>query len=261
MRRLLLTGAAGKIGTHLRHALRDRYAWVLTDQKEVDKTSGEPFYQADVTDLATLTGLCEGIDTVVHCAASSQITAGWDEVLPNNIIGLYNILQAAAAAHCRRVILAGSYHVVFGYAPTQPVSPTWPVYPVNLYGVSKVWAEAVAAVFAQNHPLSVICLRLGVVSAAETLRPTQPNLAAVITYNDLTRLFVAAIEAPAAVKFGCFPGLSNNRQKRLDIDESVRVLGYVPQDDAFALALANQRRWGRWRSGVQRKLKRWLGRS
>ena len=261
MRRLLLTGAAGKIGTHLRHALRDRYAWVLTDQNEMGKTSGQPFYQADMTDLVAINKLCEGIDTVVHCAASSQITSAWDDVLPNNIIGLYNILQATMTARCRRVILASSYHVVFGYPPVQPVQPTWPAYPVNLYGASKVWAEALAVVFAGQGQLSVLCLRLGVVSAADGLCSSQPNLAAVITYGDLTRLVVAAIEAPSTVMYGCFPGLSDNRHKRLDISESVRVLGYAPQDDAFALALANQRSWCRWRSSIQKKLKRWMMKS
>jgi nucleoside-diphosphate-sugar epimerase len=253
MRRLLLTGAAGKVGACLRDALRERYEWVLTDQKEVGKSGGQPFYQADITDLAALRGLCEGIDTVVHCAASSQLTAGWDELLPNNIIGLYNILQAATEGGCRRVILTSSYHVVFGYPAGQPVPLTWPAYPVNLYGASKVLGESLASVFAHQSALSIICLRLGAVKQAEELGVGQSILAEVITYNDLIRLVIAAIEAPDTVRFGCFHGLSNNRHKRLDISETVRVLGYRPCDDAFALAWHNQFSWVYWWRRVQQK--------
>lgn len=258
MRRLLLTGAAGRIGTHIRHHLAGQYDWVLTDREEFDGSFAQPFQGADLTDLVALRQLCQGIDTVVHCAAASSIATEWDKLLPSNIIGVYNILQAAVDARCRRVVFASSYHTVYGYPSVPPVQPAWPVYPINLYGASKVWGEGLASAFAHQTGLSVICLRLGAVKTVDELRPGQPILAEVLTYDDLMRLLVAAIEAPDSVGFGCFHGLSNNRHKRLDIRETEQVLGYAPQDDAFALAQRHQRSWQWWRKEIQRKLQRFI---
>lgn len=258
-RRILLTGAAGRIGRYVQQALADQYDWILTDQtaqKELGRTMPHPFHQADITDLAAMCQLCQGIDTVVHCAAASRLTAGWDEVLPSNLIGVYNILQAAVVARCRRVVFTSSYHTVYGYPADQPVQLEWLAYPVNLYGASKVWGEALAAVFAHQHSLSVICLRLGAVKSPDELRVGQANLAEVITDDDLMRLFVAAIEAPDTLHYGCFHGLSNNRYKRLDIRQTEQLLGYAPQDDAFALAQRNWQSWHWWRKRIQRAIRR-----
>ncbi len=250
--RILLTGANGRVGRLIRQQLTDRYEWVLTDRDMLEDVAAQPFCQADLTDLAALRQICQGIDTIVHCGATSQITATWEEVLPSNVIGVYNILQAAVDAGCRRVIFASSYYSVYGYPDQPPVQPDWPVNPVNLYGASKVWGEALAAVFAHQYGLSVICLRLGVVMAARELSVGHRFLSEVITTYDLVRLLLAAIEAPPTITFGCFHGLSNNREKRLAIDNTEELLGYHPQDDAFALARRNPRSW-RWRLGRLRR--------
>lgn len=251
--RILLTGAGGRIGRHIRQQLAHQYDWVLTDKAPLQDDLVHPFYEADLTNLVALRRICHGVDTIVHCAAASQLTATWQEVLPSNIIGVYNILQAAVDAQCRRVIFASSYHTVYGYAAPPAVHPEWPVYPVTLYGASKVWGEAVAAAFAQQYGLSVICLRIGAVKQAAELRVGQAILPEVITLDDLIRLLVAAIEAPADLAFGCFHALSNNRQKRLAIDKTERLLGYQPQDDAFELARRNRHSWRWWLSRLQQQ--------
>jgi hypothetical protein len=164
--------------------------------------------------------------------------ATWDSVLPRNLVGLYNVFQAAHEASCRRVIFASSVNAVFGYPKDVQVRTDMPVRPLNLYGASKAWGEAVACFYADQRGLSAICLRFGWVidRDSDLIRADHPYLDIALTYNDLTRLMVASIDAPDTLRFGVFHGVSNNRWKRLDISDARALLGYMPEDDAFELA-------------------------
>jgi nucleoside-diphosphate-sugar epimerase len=211
-RTILITGAAGRIGSWLTRDLAGRYDLALTDIHPPEDTRG--------------------------LAADPAMDATWESLLPRNIVGLYNIFQAAHEAGCRRVIFASSVNAVFGYPKDMQVHTTMPVRPLNLYGASKAWGEAVACFYADQRGFSAICLRFGWVISrdSEQLRPDHPYLDIALTYEDLTRLVVASIDAPDTLRFGVFHGVSNNRWKRLDISDARRVLGYAPEDDAFALA-------------------------
>lgn len=236
-RKILLTGAAGRIGSFLTRHLAKRYNFVLTDVQPPADTHGFPFSAADISDLEAMRALCRDIDTVVHMAADPRTTASWDDLLAPNMIGVQNIFQAAHEASCRRVIYASSVNAVAGYPRDVQVHTSMPVRPLNLYGASKAWGEAVACFYADQRGLSSICLRFGWVLGrdSEHLRPDHPLLDMVLTYEDLAKLVVGSIDAPDDLRFGIFHGVSNNRWKRLDISDARAALGYEPEDDAFAL--------------------------
>ncbi len=244
---VLLTGAAGYIGGLITSHLSDQYEWTLTDRKQPGDTRGFRFIPADISDLNALRPLCRGSETVVHLAGMADRDAAWDDLFSPNIAGVYNILQAAGEAGCRRVILASSMHVVDGYAEGIEVRPDMPVSPLTLYGASKACGEALAACFANQKKLSVLCLRIGWVTPrnGRHLVPGMPHLEDVITHEDLLRLVTAGIEAPDAVRFGIFHGISDNHPKRLDIRNARELLHYEPRDDAFALAGRNYPAIGR----------------
>jgi nucleoside-diphosphate-sugar epimerase len=235
---VLITGAAGRIGSFLTQHLAERYDFVLSDVRPPDNARGFPFVEADIADLDAVRGLCQGVDTVVHLAADPSTQASWESLLPRNVVGLYNVFQAAHEAGCRRVIFASSVNAVFGYPKDVQVHTSMPVRPLNLYGATKAWGEALACFYADQRGLSAICLRFGWVISrdSEALRPNHPYLDIALTYEDLTRLVVACIDAPDDLRFGVFHGVSNNRWKRLDISDARRLLGYAPEDDSFALA-------------------------
>jgi nucleoside-diphosphate-sugar epimerase len=236
--KVLITGAAGRIGSFLTRHLADQYDFVLTDVRPPDDTYGFPFVTADISDLTAMQALCRDIDTVVHLAADPSTAATWESLLPRNIVGVQNIFQAAHEANCRRVIFASSVNAVAGYPREVQVHTSMPVRPLNLYGASKVWGEAVACFYADQRGLAAICLRFGWVIARDSqhLRPDHPLLSMALTYEDLSKLVVASIEAPDSLRFGIFHGVSNNRWKRLDISDARSLLGYAPEDDAFVLA-------------------------
>ena len=236
--KVLITGAAGRIGRHLVEHWRERFDLVLTDRRAPDTTHGFPFRRANLAHMDELEGLFAGVHTVIHLGADPSIRAEWESVLSSNIVGVYNVLECARQAACQRVVFASSVNAVLGYPADLQVTPTMPVAPPNLYGASKAWGEALGRFYADGRGLSVFCLRIGALmgDGDERLAPGHPDLDIALTYGDLTRLFDACMGAPLGVRFGLFHGISNNRFKRLDLTDTRRVLGYAPQDDAFVLA-------------------------
>jgi nucleoside-diphosphate-sugar epimerase len=243
-RKVLITGAAGRIGSYLTTHLAGRYDFVLTDIKPPASPQGFPFTAADITDLAAMQPLCQGIDTVVHLAADPSTRAGWESLLPKNIIGVYNIFEAAHQAGCRRVIFASSVNAVIGYPGEIQVKTSMPVRPGNLYGATKAWGEALASFYADEKGLSAICLRFGAVQPRDSQWINLDNnlIDIILTFEDLAKLVAASIDAPDDLRFGVFHGVSNNRWKRLDISDARQQLGYEPQDDAFTIVTERQGR-------------------
>jgi nucleoside-diphosphate-sugar epimerase len=236
--KILITGAAGNIGTVLTNHLSGRVDLVLTDIAPPKTKTGDAFTQANIANFDSIRPLFEGVQTVIHLAADPSMEAVWESLLPNNLIGLYNVFEAAHQAGCNRVIFASSINAVFGYPPDVQVRVDMPIRPPNLYGATKAWGEAVARFYADQKGLSALCLRFGWVQPGDNpeIRPGHPYLDILLTYNDLTRLIDSCLRLPDDFRFGIFHGISNNRWKRLDITESQRVLGYAPEDDAFAIA-------------------------
>jgi nucleoside-diphosphate-sugar epimerase len=243
-KKILITGAAGKIGSFLTSHLVGRYDCVLTDIRPPEDAHGYPFIAADISDLEAMRTVCRGIDTVVHLAADPNRKATWESLLPRNVIGAYNVFEAAAEAGCRRVIFASSINAVDGYPSEMQVHTNMPVRPPNLYGATKAWGEALARYYADQRGLSAICLRFGAVAVSQGNPETVPNpnlpkspffYSIVLTYEDMVRLVVASLEAPDDLRFGIFHGVSDNRFKRLDISDAREVLGYKPEDDAFVI--------------------------
>lgn len=257
--KVLITGAAGKIGQILVNGLGDRYDLILTDRRLLPQSTRFPFVQADLTAFDSARALCRDIETVVHLAGDPRPDAPRESLMPNNMIVTENVFQAAAETGRRRIIFAGSVLTVAGYPPEMsPLSADLPARPTTLYGATKAWGETLGHYVASQYAVSVICLRLGWVADRRDrvwLHPGSPRLPLTLFAEDLIGLITAAIEASADLRFGVFNGLSDNREKRLDIENTKRVLGYAPQLDAFAVAERNWPAIWRYRAG---RVKRWI---
>ena len=106
--------------------------------------------------------------------------------------------------------------------------------PVNMYGASKCFGEATASAFAAQEGLSAIAVRIGAYEAPWLAADLSPlNLSAFVSARDLNQLLVRCIETPS-IHFAIVHAISDNRIKRVDIEETRRVLGYQPEDDGFA---------------------------
>jgi len=221
--RLLLTGAAGRIGRAIRPALDDRWDVVATDLPELD-----------VTDLGACREACTGVDAVVHLAGVPDPNATWERLLPANVIGTHNIAQAAMDAGVRRLVLASSAQAVAGYPTDRQIRAEDRVRPPNLYGATKAWAEAIGSWVAASSDTSVVVLRIGFFlerrPAGDTA--TARNMAAWLSPGDAARLVVAAVEA-RHVDYFVANGISANRFQHLDLGTTRQTIGYQPRDDAW----------------------------
>lgn len=234
---VLITGAAGQLGSTLALHLGECYQLRLSDVRLLPEPSNLPFVTADISRLDDARAVCKDVHTIIHLAADARPDADWDSLLQNNIAGVYNILQAAYEQGCSRVVFASSGHAGPGKEGGAPVNMATALPPHNLYGVSKLWGESLAHYYSEQRGLSCICLRLGWVMARDVLDSKAASystgLDMVLTHDDLARLVVAAIAAPSNLRFGVYYGLSDNRWKRFDIQPTRRDLGYEPKDDSF----------------------------
>ena len=236
-RAVLVTGAAGRIGSYFAEHGHDRYALRLLvrgDEDNIPKLHGcGDVVQADLRDLDAVKRACQGIHTIVHLAGDPSPNATWQELLDANIIGAYHVFAAAKAAHVQRVIYASSIHAVSGYPPDVQVKTTDPVNPGDLYGVSKCFGEALARYMAEQEGVSAVSLRIGAFQPPSTVHDERGYgmLDDWVSQRDLNQLIQKCIDAPH-VTYATLHGLSDNRFKRLDISDARFLVGYDPQDDA-----------------------------
>ncbi len=235
-RHVLVTGARGRIGSYFAAEAQATYRLrLMVEELDAEAENLREYgevVQGDLADLSGLKEICGGIDTAVHLAADPNPSATWDSLLPNNIVGTYNMMVAAKAAGCRRLIFASSIHAVSGYPADVQIKGSDPVNPGDLYGVSKCFGEALGRYFAEQEGLSVICLRIG---AFQPVAATQSSEAlsmidSFVSRRDLTDLIERAIDVEN-LRFAIFNAVSNNRFKRLDISDARALLGYAPVDD------------------------------
>jgi dTDP-4-dehydrorhamnose reductase len=226
---VVLTGAAGGIGSSITPYLSGRWNLYLTDLE-----AGHGIEALDVTDLAACRAAFDGADAVVHLAAVPNPDASWEQLLPPNVIGAYHVARAAADCGVRRLVLASSLHVVSAGPDETQVRESDPPRPGNLYGATKAWAEAVGAFVAKTTPTSVVALRIGYFSAEPPIqgRATTHELSTWLSPKDAAELVRAAVEAEG-LDFVVAHGVSANRYRHADLQETMRRLDYQPSDDAW----------------------------
>lgn len=237
---MLITGAAGGVGSRLAEGLREDYDLVLHGRSSEDAPPDTDFRTAELGAYDEVLSLMDGIDTVVHLAGAASPESPWDAVLDANIVGQRNILEAAHQAGVRRVILASSNHAMGMYDRFEQ----WPVYPDqipradSLYGVSKIFGEAIGRYYHDEYDLDVIALRIGWVSD-DPLEAEEDILRAMwLSREDCEQVVRCAIEAE--VRFGIYYAISGNPNRRWSLTNTTLELGYRPKDSWTDLAGATE---------------------
>jgi uronate dehydrogenase len=225
--RILLTGAAGRLGSILRQAFAGRFQLLrLSDVAPMGATGeGEEIVTCDLADATTVQALCEGIDAIVHLGGIPYET-GWSELLQSNIAGTINLYEGARHAGVDRVIFASSNHASGMYPNDRAISGESPPRPDSRYGLTKAFGEDVAALYAYKHGIRSLCLRIG------SCLPKPDNKRALSTWlshGDFVRLVEVGLTADYVHEI--VYGVSGNTRSWWDNSAAYR-LGYEPQDDA-----------------------------
>lgn len=253
--RVLVTGGDGVIGRVVRRTLADTYELSFVTRRRAPFAS----HVGNITSLASIQPAFERVDAVLHLAGASSVDTPWDRVLADNIVGTYNVFESARRAGVKRVVYASSNHTVGMYeaegAPDiydlrdpRVYDASTPLRPDSLYGVSKVFGEALGRLYADRYRMDVICLRIGAVrenddpTKVEAGRPFEPfpvltadqsrqRLRAVwLSHRDCAQLIQRALDAP--VHWAVVYGVSNNPRRFWDLGAARDLLGFEPLDSA-----------------------------
>lgn len=262
--KVLITGITGLIGGIVHNRLRqfpDRYQThglgrtrharrkgAQLGENHLDEIPDERFHLTDLADREAVETAMADIDVVVHLAAVPSSRAPWDVILHSNIEGTQHVFEAARQAGVQRVIFASTIQTVFGYWEEPPylwiregeldrlpdplplLSPKTPPRPTSYYACSKVFGEALGRMYAEEHGLSVLCLRIGGVPVDNRPRPV--GRGHWCSHRDLAQLIQRGVDASPDIDYGLYYAVSDNRYRWLDLSNARQQLGYTPQDDA-----------------------------
>lgn len=246
-----ITGASGIIGQVVQRHLSDRYRL----RPLAHRRPGQSGPGIDLEDIESLLEAFAGADVVLHLAGAAQVESTWDAVLAANIVGVRNVLEAAALTGIGKVVLASSNHVVGAYEQeTAPaiyrrdapsIDERTDIRADSLYGVSKAFGEILGRYYVDYHGLSVICIRIGTVRADDDPAPSDIDRTA--TWLDLTRvekyerlsstrlshrdcahLLAAAIDSP--LRWAVVFGVSDNPTRIWSLDGARDLLGFKPTE-------------------------------
>lgn len=243
---ILVTGMSGLIGGLAGRKFSEQYDVTALGRSEV---VGFPTTVVDIGDgIAGILPALEGVDTVVHMAASrGRVT---DEIhMKANIQGVYNLFEACRITGVKRIVAASTGAVVAGYEKDDPfkslvhnpnfeipdprpmVTTETAIRPTSMYSVSKMFTENLGRMFAEQHDMSVICIRIGKVEI-EDVPLNARNASVWCSHRDILQMIDKAVHAPDDLKYAVVFACSDNPTRYRDIEYAKYVLGFVPQDSA-----------------------------
>jgi nucleoside-diphosphate-sugar epimerase len=246
--RIAVTGASGMIGRRLCPELATSHEIARIDRRGAD-------FNLDIANFAALRPALDRCEAVIHLAAASATHSSWEDVQHSNIVGTYNVFEAARQAGCKRVIFASSHHAIGMYyrgyrwnvPPPGPdlkmLSTDLPPRPDSLYGVSKVFGEALGRYFCDAFGMQVACIRIASMNDVDKPVPSRSWLpwrrdiewekrmsAKWFSHRDFARLVRAILERN--VEFSLIYAVGDNVGRVLDLTPGHDLYGFSPLDGA-----------------------------
>jgi nucleoside-diphosphate-sugar epimerase len=242
--KIFITGMSGLIGSALYNTLKSDHELTAFNRSEV---SGVRCVRADLSDFDALTEAVKGQDVVVHLAAKAGENYTWEELRDTNIEGTRHVFEAAVRAGVPRVVFASSGATVAGYERVEPyrslvtdaaAPQSWPLLtvdtpprPAGVYGSTKVWGEALARHFADTSDTQFICVRIGLVNAADRADTARAR-SVWCSQRDVAEALRRSALQPLREDFSVFFAGSDNARNYRDLQAGHALVGFVPQDGA-----------------------------
>lgn len=228
--KILITGAAGRLGTELRRGLAPLARKLrLADVADIrDLKPNEEALRFDLSDEAAVHAACQGVDAIIHFGGA-PLERPWDDVLNSNIRGSYHIYEGARKAGVGRVVYASSVHAIGYHRLEDHIDANAAHRPDSLYGLSKCFVEDLGRLYWDKFGIETAALRI----FSSFPEPADRRMLwSWLSFDDCIRLVTAALTAPR-VGFTVSFGMSDNAVKPVD-NRLAGHLGYAPQDNTEA---------------------------
>ncbi len=232
MKKLVLTGAAGRLGSYLREPLTALCEELVSTDiaEDIGKLyPGERYVQADLAQMDQIAPVLEGADMVIHFGAIVD-EKPFEELLGPNFIGSYNIWEAGYKAGVRRIVYASSIHAVGMHLKSDFIGIDAEHRPDTFYGLAKCFTEDLGRMYWDKRGMESVHLRILSCAQVNNTRA----LGSWLSYTDLIQLVTRAIDTPS-VGFAIVYGVSNNDRAPVD-NAKASFLGYRPVDNAEIFA-------------------------
>lgn len=225
---ILVTGAAGIVGSGLRRELRERgYRLRLLDLNPAqDLGEGETLLVGSIGDMDLLKEASAGVAGVLHLAGCTT-DAPMPEQIEGNIVGAANVYEAARLNGVERIVFASSHHVVGYYPRWRRIDANVVLRPDSRYGLTKAFGEQLGAFYADKYGMRNLAIRIGFVNSEPLDRR---RLSVWTSWRDLAQLVEIGFRRPD-LRFAVVYGVSKNDRSFFD-NSSAYALGYRPLDNA-----------------------------
>ena len=227
--RILITGAASAIGSTLVKGMKDRYS--LRGLDRVPMPDLEDAIVGDVADFETMLKATKDMDAVIHLAGVPSGGAPWEEVLRNNIIGTYNVFEAARKNGVLRIAFASRAGLLGPYPKSIMRTIDMMPLPQSYYSISKVFGENLGYMYASRFDMEFVAVRIGNFKRDRPL-PEHPHQ---LSHADAVQVFEQAVTHPG-VKFEIVFGVSDSTWQLYDIEHGQKVIGYHPHDKSEVMS-------------------------
>lgn len=227
---ILLTGAAGRLGTQLRRGLAPLARRIrVSDRVEIeDLQPNEEAVICDLADAEAVFKMTEGVDAIVHFGGA-PVETKWETILDANIRGSYHIYEGARRNGVRRIVYASSVHAIGYHRLEDNIDASAPHRPDSLYGLSKCFVEDLGRLYWDKFGIETVCARI--FSSFDEYTDRR-HLWSMLTFDDCVRLVTASLTAPRVAHSIIF-GTSNNRHRMVD-NRLAGHIGFQPQDSTEA---------------------------
>ncbi len=223
--KVLITGAAGKVGTTVAKGLKDRHdirGFDIAPMPELDDS-----IVGDLADYDIVKSAVNGMDAVIHLGGCAGGASPWADILQSNFVGTYNVFEAARECGVKRIAFASRAGLLSPYPRDQHRTVDLVPLPTSYYSISKAFGENLGYMYSAQHDMEVVCVRIGNFSADRD-QPEHPHH---LSHGDAVRVFEQAIVHPG-VKYEIVFGVSASNWPLYDMDHGHKAIGYEPQDFA-----------------------------
>ena len=231
-KKILITGSNGFIGRTISPYL-EQCGYTLRSYDRAKSDCLEDSFEGDLVDLKTLQKAANDVDCIIHLAACSDDADFISKLVPSNVIGVFNVFEAARIANVKRIVFASSCQAADLVGEKGHISVN-DRFPTDHYGLTKLWAEDLAQMYSMRFGMAVLVVRLGWVvrslSEFEHMKSLPGGKELFLSHNDLRAFFRCCLYSPLTA-FSIVYAFSKQKEPELfDMEPSRRLLNYEPID-------------------------------